>query len=256
VYKNIYTTAVGGDSNHPANATAGMCAQGFSAGSAAVAYSLAYYGAVLDNVELISGPVLSDIEQGCEVPLPPTLTLVCPPGQAGCNLGPGGSDWTASPSFVEMDLGFLRSWTNDSSCVNTSATSPTSNAAWLAQSIVDQSTGGAGQGAVPTFTYSTAMTAWLCRSLQNPSSICNGSDYMHCPNNSASQGEIFYSQITSANAPPHYKIYAVDLCNGPEGVPLGYVGSPTGPPAGTALEQDMAGGGGVTAQCFHGKHTQ
>jgi hypothetical protein len=42
-----------------------MCALGDSAGSAAIAYSLAYYGAgsYLDNVELLSGPVLSDIEQ-------------------------------------------------------------------------------------------------------------------------------------------------------------------------------------------------
>jgi len=46
-----------------------MCALGDSAGSAAVAYSLAYYnaGSYFDNVELLSGPVLSDIEQGCQV---------------------------------------------------------------------------------------------------------------------------------------------------------------------------------------------
>src|SRR5207237_5887380 len=41
----------------------GMCAQGASAGSAAIAYSLAWYGAdsFLDKVELLSGPVFSDI---------------------------------------------------------------------------------------------------------------------------------------------------------------------------------------------------
>src|ERR1700680_448584 len=77
--------------------------------------------------------------------------------------------------------------------------------------------------------------------LQNPSSSCTGNDYMHCPNNYASQGEIFYSQITSANAPPRYNVYAVDSCNGPEGVTGGNVGSPTGAAAGTALQQDMAG---------------
>jgi hypothetical protein len=51
------------------NHQAGMCAHGDSAESAAIVYSLAYYnaGSYLDNVELLSGPVFSDIEQGCGV---------------------------------------------------------------------------------------------------------------------------------------------------------------------------------------------
>ena len=67
VYNNIYLPITTGNNGNP---NAGMCAQGFSAGSTAITYSLAYYGALnqLDAVELISGPVLSDIEQGCEVP--------------------------------------------------------------------------------------------------------------------------------------------------------------------------------------------
>ncbi len=46
----------------------GRCAQGSSAGSAAIAYALTFYGAsnYLDAVELKSGPPLADIEQGCE----------------------------------------------------------------------------------------------------------------------------------------------------------------------------------------------
>jgi hypothetical protein len=46
----------------------GRCAQGGSAGSAAIAYSMAEYGEYnyLDNVELTSGPVLSDIALGCQ----------------------------------------------------------------------------------------------------------------------------------------------------------------------------------------------
>src|SRR5208282_4513681 len=55
------------------------CAQGFSAGSSAVAYALAWYGAgsYLDNAELLSGPVFSDIQQGCEYPQPPLAGWVC-----------------------------------------------------------------------------------------------------------------------------------------------------------------------------------
>lgn len=73
VYNSIYLPIAGNG-----NSNAGMCAQGFSAGSAAIAYSLAYYGAwsYLDNVELISGPVLSDINQGCEQSPPNVLSLI------------------------------------------------------------------------------------------------------------------------------------------------------------------------------------
>ncbi len=39
----------------------------------------------------------------------------------------------------------------------------------------------------------------------------------NCPNNSGSQGEIFYAQINQSNAPPFYNVYAVDNCAGPEG---------------------------------------
>jgi hypothetical protein len=61
IYSGIYQSIATGTGGNP---NAGMCAQGYSAGSAAVAYSLAYYGAggpvgtggYLDAVELISGP--------------------------------------------------------------------------------------------------------------------------------------------------------------------------------------------------------
>jgi hypothetical protein len=248
IYNTVYLPIAKNFSN------AGMCAQGFSAGSAAIGYSLAYYGAgsYLDNVELISGPVLSDIKQGCEVPGPPTLVTVCPSGQLGCQLG-SGTSWTLPATYVLNGATYLGNWTNDNSCVGSSATSSPSNARWLAQSIVDQNT-----GATPTFNYpSTAMGAWLCRSLQNQRADCSGSNYNYnvCPNNSSTQGEIFYSQITSANAPPAYGIYAVDNCYGPEGAPQGNVGSPTGPSGETKIEQDMAGPPGVPpGQCFHRTH--
>jgi hypothetical protein len=67
---------------------AGMCAHGFSAGSAAVVYALSWYGAgwgatsYLDNVELLSGPVLSEIDIGCEIPQTIQTVNVCS-GAAG-----------------------------------------------------------------------------------------------------------------------------------------------------------------------------
>ena len=251
VYKNVYPTiTVNG------NSLAGMCAQGFSAGSAAIAYSLAYYGAVLDNVELISGPVMSDIKQGCQIPAAPSIT-VCPAGQLGCQLG-GGPSWTLPPTYVPNGSEYVGAWTNDLTCTSSYGTSPTSNADWLAQSIVDQ-----GTGATPTFNYpNTGMTGWLCRSLENQRSNCSGSNYKYdlCPNNSSTQGEIFYDQITSPSQTAHYNVYAVDNCFGPEGVPQGDVAAlfknglvMSGQ---TAVEQDMAGlPGHAPGQCVHVLHS-
>lgn len=205
------------------NNKAGMCAQGASAGSAQVAYSLAYYGAPagtqwwIDNVELISGPVLSDIKQGCQVPPPPPTLVVCPSGQWGCQLGTG-SSWTLSAAYLSGTNHGVGAWTDDNSCANGQTTTQQSNSLWLAQSIVDQ-----GTGATPSFTYShTAMSAWLCRSVANQQSTQNCStDYVHydeyCPNNSSPQGQIFYAQIGQSNSPPFYNVYAVDSCAGPEG---------------------------------------
>jgi hypothetical protein len=196
---------LGGDSG------AGFCAHGASAGSAATAYSLAYYGAGawLDNVELISGPVFSDVEQGCMVSTANTMTNVCPSGQYGCQLGSGGSSWTLSPHYVGVN-GQVGLWTKDNSCRGSSITTSTSNSAWLAQSIVDQST-----GATPSFSYSaTAMSGWLCRSVASGYGL---------PNNSSSQGQIFFANFTSSNHPLNYNVYAVDNCQGAENVGSGNV---------------------------------
>jgi hypothetical protein len=117
VYTNIYQSVA------QSNATAGMCAQGDSAGSAAVVYSMTYYGAAsyLDNVELISGPVLSDIKQGCEESAPGPVA-VCPTGQYGCQLGTGGSSWSVEPTYLTGASGGVRNWTDDQSCAVRAAT--------------------------------------------------------------------------------------------------------------------------------------
>ena len=217
------------------NKQAGMCALGDSAGSAAVAYSLAYYnaGSYFDNVELLSGPVLSDIEQGCQVPNPQQSQwpVVCGQtnyggGQYGCQLG-GGPTWTLSPSYVAGAQTGVGKWTNDGTCNNadgtTTQTSPQSQAQWLLQSIVDQNT-----GATPTFTYSsTGMSAWLCRTVKNgnnyPCAANGNNNYNSCPNNSSPQGQIFYENIGFGNSPAHYAVYPVDGCGNAEGVGDGNV---------------------------------
>jgi len=108
-----------------------------------------------------------------------------------------------------------------------------------------------GTGATPTFTYSgTGTTSWLCRSVYNPNNNNCATNYIqkYCPNNSSPQGEIFYSQITSSNPPPHYNVYAVDNCGGSEGVIDGTVAALSGESGLTAIEQDIAAPPDVASQ--------
>jgi hypothetical protein len=220
VFNNIYLPITQGTSGNP---RAGMCAQGASAGSAQVAYSLAYYAPPsggqwwIDNVELISGPVLSDIAQGCVQPPPTNPTVICGSGQWGCRLGMGGSSWSLYPTYLGGPNQSVGVWTNNATCAMGQNTTQTSYNLWLAQSIVDQPA--VSGGVAPVFSYpNTAMGGWLCRSLQHQQSNCTGTNYnaQYCPNNSSPQGEIFQYQV-SLNSPANYNVYAVDQCNGPEG---------------------------------------
>lgn len=249
IYTSIYLPMIapGG-----VNGSAAMCALGDSAGSAAIAYSLAYYGAGnwLDNVEMLSGPVLSDIEQGCEIPKASSVTVCSPssPNQGwGCQLGSGGSTWTLLPEYVGGAQTGVQKWTNDLSCAGSGNTSSGSNSNWLKESIVDQ-----GTGASPTFVYSkTSMSAWLCRSVYNRNGVSyncgatNNGNSNYCPNNSSPQGQIFYQNIPYLT--PNFSVYAVDACGNAEAVGsgnvLGYApqvfnGTVTGI---TAITDDMVG---------------
>lgn len=236
-----------------ANSSAGMCAQGFSAGSAAIGYSMAYYNAAsyLDNVELISGPVLSDIRKGCSVPNAGLVT-VCPSGQLGCPQGQNVS-WQLSPTYLDGDAGYLNTWTGINACAGNQDTTQW-NDAWLSESIVD--TGGT-TGATPTFVYgSTAIGAWLCRSLAQLDVQCSGDNYNydHCPNNSSPQGQLFYQNFTSTSQFASLNIYPVDGCGGPEGVPAGNVSYLQNDPSGqAAIENDMVGNSSlnIPAHCAH-----
>ncbi|MBA3916883.1 MAG: hypothetical protein H0X25_24165, partial [Acidobacteriales bacterium] len=97
------------------------CAQGISAGSAAMGYALAWYGAgsYLDKVQFVSGPVFSDIAQGCSVPQATPVT-VCPAGQFGCEAGDTFVDSPAYDSQAAANVGAI---TGDPSCGGSAATS-------------------------------------------------------------------------------------------------------------------------------------
>jgi hypothetical protein len=111
----IYTTLYAAIYNPVTNPKAGMCVQGESAGGAATAFVLAWYGGTnfLDKVELMSGPTLSRFDLGCEVPQPPLIWTVCEPGQFGCNLGAGYSAWTSPMNYTGMALDSVRGWTGN-----------------------------------------------------------------------------------------------------------------------------------------------
>ncbi|MGA2414344.1 MAG: hypothetical protein ABSF59_07840 [Candidatus Sulfotelmatobacter sp.] len=209
-----------------------MCAQALSAGSGAAAYALAWYGAgsYLDNVEMLSGPVFGDIEQGCVVPNPPKLT-VCDFGQLGCE----GDSWLDPPSYVNGDPGLVGRWSGQPSCNNSQNkdTSQLANALWKQMSIVDGTDN-------PSFDYPhTSMAAWLCSSEDSQQ------------NNSAAEGEYFYQQFTSFGQTAGYSVTRIDHCNGPEDVSAGT--TPQGQSGLTAISNHML------AACINrhvGKHRQ
>ena len=210
--------------------TNGMCAQGFSAGAAALAYSMAWYGAAdsttgyLDKVELLSGPELADIEQGCQIPQNTGVTM-CPQGQLGCVgwiNGPGGEPFVNSPEFtqqandVEMWSGGTQN-TGTATCANNSNNTTTYNTQWLQMSIVDSTS-----TQQPSFNYpKTMMTGWLCETTAGNAPS----------NNSGAQGEIFYKQFTSTSQlldkTGQYAVNAVTGCPSAEDVNDGT------PPSGT-----------------------
>jgi|HubBroStandDraft_6_1064221.scaffolds.fasta_scaffold02976_3 hypothetical protein len=249
VFNNIYVPILG------TNSSAGMCGHGFSAGSAALAYSMAYYKPApntqwwWDNVEMLAGPAVSDMNQGCEKPVAEPIA-VCPPGQWGCPAG--NNSWQGGPTFVPTAAGWVGKWTNDNTCANPSLnqTSLASDQRWLQQSIVDDGTNN------PVFTYPhTAMAGWLCRTLgnQQQQSCITNYHWNTCPNESSQQGQIFFQNFTQSNSPASFNLYPVDNCNGPEGVLAGTVAALQGVTGLQGVEYDMAGGGphNQSPQCVH-----
>src|SRR5947209_14677769 len=80
-----------------------FCAQGASAGSASLGYALAWYGldTELDNAEMLVGPVLSNIEKGCQVPKASTVKVV----------PTNGLPFDDEPQYVGGEIGWLTTWT-------------------------------------------------------------------------------------------------------------------------------------------------
>jgi hypothetical protein len=132
-----------------------MCGQGSSAGSGAIAYSLAWYGAssYLKNVELLNGPVFSEIDQGCTYPNALNMTI-CPAGQYGCTAKT--SAWMDNVIYVGHYATGVSSWSGLPSC-GTSQVNRNNYPAWAAMSIVDGTSG----TVTPTFSYPTTMHGWV-----------------------------------------------------------------------------------------------
>ena len=206
VYQNLYSRG-------------GMCAQGDSAGSGAVGYSLAWFGSAsyLDNVELLSGPVFGDIEQGCVVPNAPTVN-VCATGQYGCD----GEEWPDSPAYIDSDQNAVGQWSGQPSCNKGKTTTEIADSTWKEMSIVDGTNN-------PSFSYpQTALAGWLCSNVDT------------VQNNSAAQGEFFYEQFTSSRQTADYSVTRIDNCTGPEGVSSGV--TPQGENGFMAISDHMIAG--------------
>ena len=194
----------------------GMCAQGASAGAGAVGYSLAWYGAAgfLDNVELLSGPVFSNIEEGCIVPRASSIN-VCAAHQYGCD----GTSWPDGPTYVDTDQELVGSWSGQPSCNDGQKTSAEANSAWKNMSIVDGTDN-------PSFNYpQTSMAGWLCSNLNS------------VQNNSAAQGNYFYQQFTHNGQTAGFSVTRINYCDGVEGVTQGT--TPQGESGLAAISSDM-----------------
>lgn len=178
VYQNIH----GGP-----GAPGAMCAQGHSAGSAAMAYALAWYnaGKYLADVVLTSGPVYANVEAGCQYPAPKMFQQpieVCPPTQYGCVDGPPGG-WTDATQYDAGASTAVAGYTiTGANCNNwtrsNQPTTSTQNQDWGGMSVVSQ-------GA--SYSYpNTRLYAFLCSPLSTGT-----------PNNSAAQGQLFYQNFVS-----------------------------------------------------------
>jgi len=186
-YQNVYTNG-------------GMCVQGASAGAGAVAYALAWYGlaTIIDNVEMLSGPVFGDVKQGCIVPRASSVN-VCATNQYGCN----GDQWSDDPTYIDGDQTLVGQWSGQPSCNDGQQTSASANAAWKKMSIVDGSNNA-------NFSYpQTSMAAWLCSNINS------------VQNNSSAQGEFFYQQFTHNGQTAGYSVTRINFCDGVEGVTQG-----------------------------------
>jgi hypothetical protein len=195
-----------------------MCAQGSSAGSAAIAYAMSWYGAAggssgyLKNVELQSGPVLSEIDEGCSSPAP-TLTLCN--GASFCTTATqteaAGGAWTNNAQYTPNDQSAINGWSGLTGCGTSSGSGNLTT--WKNMSIVDAASY---LGVTPVFNFGSGVSkhGWLCFSYQSGTCTTN------CPNNSAAQGYYWYTALNGASD-MNFKVTGTQSCNNAEGVSNG-----------------------------------
>jgi hypothetical protein len=220
---------INGSSMHQQGA---MCSQGSSAGSAAIAYSMAWYGAAsyLTNVELISGPVLSEIDQGCTYPNALTPTICGTGDNAYCSLKT--VSWSDEVIYVPSYNQAVSNWsgipgpTQMNGVCGTSTVNPANYPLWAAMSTVD----GTSPGATPVFNYpKVAKHGWLCQSLASGT-----------PNNSGPEGKYFYDAINKTGD-TNLVVTGIEMCQGAEGVAGGIDPDNTNWKGSVAVEHDMLG---------------
>lgn len=119
------------DAPHGGSRDTAFCAQGPSAGSAAIGYSLAHYGmgAYLDHANLISGPPFGRIDVGCA---PSSYTG---PARSLC-VGDSGELDNAPIAFAESFAQALTNGGEHTTDCNTGTPSSAEIAQWAADSIV------------------------------------------------------------------------------------------------------------------------
>ena len=170
---------------HPQITQEPFCAQGASGGAAQLAYSLSWYGlgSELTNVELLSGPVFSNIADGCRVPTSPSTVRIVPTN---------GETWSDQIGYY-AEAKSLTLWTG-SQCLPPNGSSRAEEEDWNEQSTVQP-------GATLNFP-KTNVSGWVCNNGLNPS---------------AGQSYLFFSQLGTP-----YSLTAITNCNGAEDVTSGF----------------------------------
>jgi hypothetical protein len=198
-----------------------MCAQGHSAGSAAMAYSLSTYGSYsyLDNVLLTSGPVYAAVQEGCQYPNVVTSVTLCGNDGLGCDTT---QSWTDFPQYVNTpEMGKTVSaaqavagytipgtappaancnnWQQPQN-PNGPPTTSAQNMEWKNMSVTSP---------IAAYNYpQTSLHAYLC----GPPTPGNPQ------NNSAAQGWLFYQNLYPIGSGPilNLLVHRIDDCTGDE----------------------------------------
>jgi hypothetical protein len=171
-----------------------------SAGSAAAAYALAWYGEASDIavLEIGSGPVMSDLSQGCETPKAAEITVI----------PTNGASFTSTAYYNAGIPPQMTTFTGQT-CLSKQNSTQQQIQNWLDMSILAPGW----QAVYPT----TQISAWLCATSQEP-------------NNSAGQGFLYLSQVGA-------QITAMTGCTGSEDIDTAL--TPQGINGLTALVADL-----------------